>query len=110
MNLGGVTDSYQPAERDYRLMPRCSNCWRGLRCPCLSARNPAYILRDIELLKSVNEAGGLMSAFTITTMDNTVARLLTRAPPPHERMAAIKEIKKKGIYLRRASYAHYTRI
>jgi DNA repair photolyase len=98
VNLGGVTDSYQPAERDYRLMPPVLELLARFKVPVSICTKSPLILRDIELLKSVNEAGGLMSAFTITTMDNTAARLLEPgAPPPHERMAAIKEIKKQGI-------------
>lgn len=39
-----------------------------------------------------------MTAFTITTMDKTTAKLLEpNAPPPLERMEALSEIKKQGI-------------
>lgn len=98
VNLGGVTDSYQPAERDYRLMPPVLELLARFKVPVSLCTKSALILRDIELLKSVNEAGGLMSAFTVTTMDKTAERLLEPgAPPPHERMAAVSEIKKQGI-------------
>lgn len=98
VNLGGVTDSYQPAERDCRLMPAVLELLARFSVPVSLCTKSTLILRDIELLKSVNHAGGLRTAFTITTLDKTAARLLEpNAPPPHERMEALAEIKKQGI-------------
>lgn len=98
VNLGGVTDSYQPAEREYRLMPPVLELLARYNVPVTMCTKSTLILRDLELLKRVNNAGGLMCAFTVTTMDKTAARLLEPgAPPPSERMEAVKEIKKQGI-------------
>ncbi len=98
VNLGGVTDSYQPAEREYRLMPPVLELLASYNTPVTLCTKSTLILRDIDLLKGVSKAGGLMCAFTVTTMDKTTAKLLEpNAPPPHERMEAVKEIKKKGI-------------
>ncbi len=98
VNLGGVTDSYQPAEREYRLMPPVLELLARYGVPVSMCTKSTLILRDLELLKRVNEAGGLMCALTVTTMDKTAAKLLEPgAPPPDERIAAVKEIKKQSI-------------
>lgn len=98
VNLGGVTDSYQPAERECRLMPRVLELLARYEVPVSMCTKSALILRDIDLLKRLNEAGGLMCAFTVTTMDKAAAKLLEPgAPPPRERIEALKEIKKQGI-------------
>lgn len=98
VNLGGVTDSYQPAEREYKLMPPVLELLARYNVPVSICTKSTLILRDIELLKKVGEAGGLMCAFTVTTMENAAAKLLEPgAPPPSERMQAVGELKKHGI-------------
>lgn len=98
VNLGGVTDNYQPAERECQLMPAVLDLLARYNVPVKMCTKSTLILRDIELLKRVNEAGGIMCAFTITTMDKTTAKLLEPgAPSPSERMEGVREIKKQGI-------------
>jgi DNA repair photolyase len=99
VNLGGVTDSYQPAEKEYRLMPEVLELFARYVVPANICTKSPLILRDIGVLKKVNEAGGLSAAFTITTMNKTVAGLIEpNAPPPKIRMDAVREIKKAGLF------------
>ena len=98
VNLGGVTDSYQPAERELKLMPGVLELLARYGVPATLCTKSPLILRDIALLKKVDEAGGLGCAFTVTTMDTTAAKLLEPgAPPPKKRMEAVRELKKQGI-------------
>ncbi len=98
VNLGGVTDSYQPAERECRFMPPVLELLARYNIPVSICTKSTLILRDIELLKRVNDAGGIMCSFTVTTVDKTAARLLEpNAPAPKERMEALREMKKHGI-------------
>jgi DNA repair photolyase len=98
VNLGGVTDSYQPAEKDLRLMPGVLELLARFGVPAVISTKSSLILRDMELLKNVAEAGGLMTALTVTTMDNAVASLIEPGSSrPAERMAAIAELKRQGI-------------
>ena len=98
VNLGGVCDSYQPAEKQYRLMPGVLELLAKFGVPVTLCTKSDLVLRDLPLLKKVNDAGGLMCAFTITTMDETTARLIEpNAPLPAARMRAVKELKKQGI-------------
>lgn len=98
VNLGGVCDSYQHAERELRLMPDVLKLLAQYRLPAVVSTKSTLILRDIELLKQVNEAGGLTCALTVTTMDKTTARLIEPGVPgPDERMAAVKKLKEAGL-------------
>ena len=98
VNIGGVTDSYQPAEREYQLMPPVLDLLAKFGVPVSICTKSPLILRDLGILKKVDKAGGLCTAFTITTMDKTAAKLLEpNAPPPSARMEAIREIKGSGI-------------
>ena len=98
VNLGGVTDSYQPAEKELGLMPGVLTLLARFGVPAVISTKSSLILRDMEYLKGVAKAGGLMTALTVTTMDNGVASLIEPGSPrPAERMATIAELKKEGI-------------
>ena len=98
VNLGGVTDSYQPAEKELGLMPGVLEQLARFGVPAVISTKSALILRDVELLKKVDAAGGLMAALTVTTMDDAVASLLEPGSSrPAARMDAVRELKKQGL-------------
>ena len=98
VNLGGITDSYQPAEREYKLMPGVLKLLARFSVPVTLCTKSPLVLRDAALLKEIDDAGGVKTAFTITTLDETVAKLIEpHAPVPQMRMDALAELKKLGI-------------
>jgi DNA repair photolyase len=97
VNLGGITDSYQPAERDCKLMPRVLSLLADFSVPIILCTKSALVLRDLELISRVNAASGASLAFTVTTLNKRVADLIEPGSSrPHERIAAIREVKKTG--------------
>lgn len=98
VNLGGITDSYQPAERDCKLMPAVLSLLAQYSVPTIICTKSTLILRDLELLKSVSNAGGLSAAFTVTTADKGVASLIEpKASPAHARIEAVRSLRDAGI-------------
>jgi len=94
VNLGGVCDSYQHAERDYKIMPEVLKQLKKHNVPIVLSTKSTLVLRDIDILKEMDAR----VAFTVTTMDETVAGLIEPgAPPPKERIAALRQLKKAGI-------------
>ena len=94
VNLGGVCDSYQHAERDLKLMPQVLEELGKHNIPIVLSTKSTLILRDIDLLKNMDAH----VAFTVTTMNETVAKLIEPgAPPPKERIAAAAEFVRNGI-------------
>lgn len=72
INLGGVTDSYQPAEAHYKLMP---DIWRLLiktRTPCILSTKSDLVLRDFDLIAALARVTYVNIAATVTCMDETV--------------------------------------
>jgi len=97
VNLGGITDSYQPAERDCKLMPEVLSLLARYSVPIILCTKSALVLRDLELVGRVNAASGASLALTVTTLDKRVADIIEpNSSRPHERIAAIPEIKKTG--------------
>ncbi len=97
VNLGGITDNYQPAERECQLMPGVLSLLAQYGVPIVLCTKSTLVLRDLELIQRVNEAAGAALAFTVTTMDQRAASLIEPGSPhPAKRMAAVREVKKTG--------------
>ena len=98
VNLGGVTDSYQPAEREHALLPGVLKLLADYKVPVILSTKSPLILRDTELYCRIHREAGAMTAFTVTTMDERVAALVEPGSErPAARMEAVKELKKAGL-------------
>jgi DNA repair photolyase len=96
--VSGVTDCYQPAEREFKLT-------RGLLEVALEAHQPlclitknALILRDLDLLSALAAKNLVSVAISTTTLDAELARVLEpRTATPAARFRAIRELTAAGI-------------
>lgn len=74
INLGGVTDSYQPAEERYRIMPEILRLLIKYKNPCTISTKSDLILRDFDLFEELAEVASVNIAATITCADEKVRR------------------------------------
>lgn len=96
INLGGVTDNYQNAEKQYKIMPEILKLMIKYKNPIIISTKSTLILRDIELLKQLSEVATVNIAFTITTLDEHLAKKIEPgASPPLDRLKALKKIKEE---------------
>lgn len=96
INLGGVTDNYQPAEKNYQLMPEILKLMIRYKNPIIISTKSTLILRDLELIKQLSSVATVNIAFTITTLDEQLAaKLEPGAASPIERLKALKKIKEE---------------
>ncbi|OGI03399.1 MAG: hypothetical protein A2X42_03405 [Candidatus Margulisbacteria bacterium GWF2_38_17] len=96
INLGGVTDSYQPAETQYRLMP---DIWKLLikyRTPAIISTKSALIMRDIDLIAELSQITPVSIAATIITTDENLQKLVEPgASSINDRFEMLKKMKEK---------------
>lgn len=85
VNIGGVTDSYQPAEAQYRLMPDILRLMIKYRTPCIISTKSDLILRDFDLIVRLSEAAAVNIAATITCMDERIREKLEPGGVPSAR-------------------------
>lgn len=85
VNLGGVTDCYQPAEARYQLMPDILRLMIKYRTPCVISTKSDLILRDFDLIVRLSEAAAVNIAATITCMDERVREKLEPGGAPSAR-------------------------
>ncbi len=72
INIGGVTDSYQPLEERYKLMPEILKLLIKYKTPCIISTKSDLILRDYDLIDKLSKITYVNIAATITTMDEDI--------------------------------------
>lgn len=74
VNIGGVTDSYQPAEAQYKLMRDVLKLMIKHKTPAIISSKSSLILRDYDLIDELSRLTYVNVAQTITTMDESVRK------------------------------------
>jgi DNA repair photolyase len=96
VTLGTVTDAYQPLERKYGLARGCLQALAPYdRFPTTVLTKSALVLRDLDVLQDMKD---VEVAFTITTLEDSVRRVLEpHASPIAQRIDALSRLHDAGI-------------
>src|ERR1041385_4949260 len=90
--IGTNTDPYQPIERTMRVMRSILEVLWEFRHPVGIVTKSALILRDLDILSPMAEAGLVKVALSVTTLDRKLTRIMEpRASTPQRRLEAIRE-------------------
>lgn len=76
VNIGGVTDSYQPAEKYYKLMPEILKLFIRFKNPAIISTKSDLILRDFNLIDELSRLTYINIAATVTTADEELRKLI----------------------------------
>jgi DNA repair photolyase len=96
--LSGVTDCYQPAEREFRLTRGCLEVFAEFRNPVAIVTKNFLVTRDIDLLQELARHNAVAVYVSVTTLDPELARKMEpRTSTPTRRLAAIEKLAKAGI-------------
>ena len=95
---GGVSDGYQPAEKEHKITRQILETLIDFRLPAMILTKSNLVLRDIDLLRELNQQAFVNACFTITLHDDETRRIIEpRASSTPERFDALKELRKAGI-------------
>ena len=95
VNIGGVTDSYQPIEAQYKLMPDILRLMIKYKTPCIISTKSDLILRDYDLIAELSNITYVNVAATITCMDENIRRKIEpKGVESLKRFAMLKEFAK----------------
>ena len=98
LNIGSVTDAYQPAERRLRITRSVIEVLVETRHPFSIITKSSLIERDIDLIAPMAQAGLAAAYVSITTLDPALARSMEpRAAAPHRRLRTIETLARAGI-------------
>jgi DNA repair photolyase len=96
--FSGVTDCYQPIERELRLTRCCLEVAAECRQPIGVITKNALVTRDIDLLQSLARHKAASVAVSITTLDQSLARVMEpRTSAPAARLRAIADLAAAGV-------------
>lgn len=88
--FSGVTDCYQPAEREFRLTRACLEVALQCRQPVSVITKNALVLRDLDLLSELAKYRLVHVYLSITTLDAELARAMEpRTSIPAARLRAV---------------------
>ncbi|HEX7118011.1 MAG TPA: PA0069 family radical SAM protein [Longimicrobiales bacterium] len=89
--LSGVTDPYQPAERHFELTRRCLRILADFRNPVAIITKNFLVTRDVDLLTELAEHQAVSVHISITTLKNSLQRVMEpRTSIPSRRLAAVE--------------------
>lgn len=98
ITMSGVTDCYQPVERELEITRRCLEVMVECRQAVGIITKSKLILRDLELLSKLNEHRAVHVAISITSLDNELAaRMEPRASSPRDRLQTVRALADAGI-------------
>lgn len=96
--IGVNTDAYQPQERHLNLTRKCLEVLQECRHPVGLITKSTLIERDIDILADMAKQHLVVAAITLTTLDNTLARILEpRAASPKRRLETLRKLSRAGI-------------
>ena len=98
LSISGVTDCYQPAERQFQLTRKCLEVLNEFGNPCGVITKSHLVTRDIDLLSELARKNCAVVILSVTTLDADLSsRMEPRAASPNRRLAAIEALTKAGI-------------
>jgi DNA repair photolyase len=96
--IGTNTDPYQPIERKLKIMRSILEVLWEFKHPVGIVTKSALILRDLDILAPMAEAGLAKVALSVTSLDPKLAREMEpRASTPPKRLAAMKGLSAAGV-------------
>jgi DNA repair photolyase len=96
--LGTNTDPYQWVEGRYRLMEGIWEAMRDAANPCSILTKSPLLLRDLQLMRQINERTEFSAALSVPTIDEKAWRATEpHTPSPRARLEAVAELTRAGI-------------
>ena len=96
---GGVSDGYQPAEKEHKITRKNLEVLRDFGMPVFVLTKSDLVLRDLDILKEIHEQAFANITFTITLHDESTKSVFEpKSSSTTERFEALKEVRKAGLF------------
>jgi len=97
VNVCGISDCYQPAEEEYKIMPKVIKSFIATKNPIVIMTKSTLILRDLELIKKLNKVAEVSIMISVSTLNEDRRKLIEpNAAPTIERMQMLKTFSDLG--------------
>lgn len=96
--MSGVTDCYQPIEKQLRITRQCLEVFLEARHPVAVVTKNALVTRDLDLLKEMACHRIAHVTISVTTLNQSLAKIMEpRTSSPAARLRAIEELRQAGV-------------
>jgi len=96
--IGTATDPYQPIEGKYQLTRRCLEALLDYPMPTGIVTKGPLVVRDIDVLKKLDEKTELTVYFSVPCVDEEIVRKTDPGTaPPRQRLRALRMLREAGI-------------
>ncbi len=101
ITFSGITDCYQPCEREFRLTRQCLEVAEEFSQPISIVTKNALVVRDRDLLGRLAARQLATVNISVTTLDPELARVMEpRTSIPAARLRAVRELTDAGVPVR----------
>jgi DNA repair photolyase len=96
--ISGVTDAYQPIERQLKITRGCLEVLAECRNPAVIITKSALVTRDVDVLKELAAVSAVQVFVSVTSLDPSLSGILEpRAARPQRRLDVIRELSGNNI-------------
>jgi DNA repair photolyase len=96
--IGTATDPYQPIEGKYQLTRRCLEALVDYPMPTSIVTKGPLVVRDIDVLKKLDEKTDLTVFFSVPCVDDDIVRKTDPGTaPPRQRLRALRMLREAGL-------------
>lgn len=96
--MSGITDCYQPAERQFLITRKCIEVAAEYHQPLSIITKNSLVTRDIDLLSEMAKKNLARVAISVTSLDQSLTRVLEpRSSSPAARLRTVRELSEAGI-------------
>ena len=96
--MSGVTDPYQPLEKELGITRQCLKVLARCRHPVMIITKNAGILRDLDILQELARWDCVQVSLSVTSLDSKLARTMEpRTSSPRQRLDAIEKLNQAGV-------------
>ena len=99
INLGSMSDAYNPFEKELCLTRHALELIEAYQCGAAVATKSGLIVRDADVLCSIQRGAPVVCMVTVTTADDALAAQVEPcAPPPSRRLEALAALSARGLF------------
>lgn len=96
---GAMSDPYNPFEEELQLTRHALELIDAYSCGVAVATKSDLIVRDIDILTSIQSHSPVICKLTVTTADDALAaKIEPHAPPPSRRLVALDKLSGAGLF------------
>ena len=99
IGMGSMSDPYNPFEQEMQLTRHALELIDAYDCGAAIATKSDLIVRDIDILTSIQRHSPVVCKLTVTTTNDALAaKLEPNAPPPSARLSALNKLSGAGLF------------